>query len=119
MAGTWVREEDPDFATQRIFDGAARAFVDLGVSGAGMTEIATYVGCSRGTLYRYFKNRHELHLAFVNNRAVRLAAVTQDSGLRAPPAPECAALERGRRRPPRIAAAEGRPASGEWRKTMP
>lgn len=77
MAGTWVREEDPDFATQRIFDGAARAFVDLGVSGAGMTEIANYVGCSRGTLYRYFKSRHELHLAFVNDRAVRLAAELQ------------------------------------------
>ena len=77
MAGTWVREEDPGFATQRIFDGAARAFVDLGVSGAGMAQIANYVGCSRGTLYRYFKNRHELHLAFVNNRAVRLAAELQ------------------------------------------
>lgn len=77
MAGTWVREEDPDFAARRIFDGAARAFVDLGVSGAGMTEIANYVGCSRGTLYRYFKSRHVLHLAFVNDRAVRLAAELQ------------------------------------------
>lgn len=77
MAGTWVREEDPDFATQRILDGAARAFVDLGVSSAGMAEIAKYVGCSRGTLYRYFKNRHELHVAFVNDRALRLAAELQ------------------------------------------
>jgi len=74
VPGTWLREEQPDLAAQKILDGAARAFVDLGVSGAGMGEIARYAGCSRGTLYRYFKNRHELHLAFVNDRAMRLVA---------------------------------------------
>ncbi len=74
MPGTWLREEQADLAAQKILDGAARAFVDLGVSGAGMGEIARYAGCSRGTLYRYFKNRHELHLAFVNDRAMRLVA---------------------------------------------
>ncbi len=74
MQGAWLREEQPDLAAQKILDGAARAFVDLGVSGAGMGEIARYAGCSRGTLYRYFKNRHELHLAFVNDRAMRLVA---------------------------------------------
>ena len=77
MIGTWTREEEPEVAIQRIFDGAARAFVELGVSGAGMGEIARYVGCSRGTLYRYFKNRHDLHLAFVNDRALRLVAELQ------------------------------------------
>ena len=74
MSGTWGREEKPDVAALKILDGAAQAFVELGVSRAGMTEIARYAGCSRGTLYRYFKNRHELHLAFVNDRAVRLVA---------------------------------------------
>ncbi len=74
MSGGWLREESPDLAVEKILDGAARAFVDLGVSGAGMGEIARYAGCSRGTLYRYFKNRHELHLAFVNDRAMRLVA---------------------------------------------
>jgi AcrR family transcriptional regulator len=68
------REEQTDVATQKMLDGAAQAFVALGVSGAGMGEIARYAGCSRGTLYRYFKNRHELHLAFVNDRAMRLVA---------------------------------------------
>ena len=72
--GTWARAEEPEMAVQRIFEGAARAFVDLGVSGAGMGQIADYVGCSRGTLYRYFKNRHDLHIAFVNDRAMRLVA---------------------------------------------
>ncbi len=69
-----MREEQADLAAQKILDGAARAFIELGVSGAGMGEIARYAGCSRGTLYRYFKNRHELHVAFVNDRAMRLVA---------------------------------------------
>jgi len=74
VPGSWSRADQPDLAAQKILDGAARAFIDLGVSRAGMREIAHYAGCSRGTLYRYFKNRHELHLAFVNDRAMRLVA---------------------------------------------
>jgi AcrR family transcriptional regulator len=74
VPGAWSREEQADLAAQRILDGAAQAFIDLGVSRAGMGEIARYAGCSRGTLYRYFANRHELHIAFVNDRAMRLAA---------------------------------------------
>ena len=74
MPGSWLREDQADLAAQKILDGAAQAFTLLGVSGAGMGEIARYAGCSRGTLYRYFKNRHELHVAFVNDRAMRLVA---------------------------------------------
>ncbi len=74
MSGAWLREDQADLAAQKILDGAAQAFIELGVSGAGMGEVARYAGCSRGTLYRYFKNRHELHLAFVNDRAMRLVA---------------------------------------------
>ena len=74
VGSRWAREEQPDLAAEKILDGAARAFIELGVSGAGMGEIARYAGCSRGTLYRYFKSRHELHLAFVNDRAMRLFA---------------------------------------------
>jgi AcrR family transcriptional regulator len=74
VPGSWLREDQADLAAQKILDGAAQAFTLLGVSGAGMGEIARYAGCSRGTLYRYFKNRHELHVAFVNDRAMRLVA---------------------------------------------
>lgn len=74
MQGIWGREEQPERAVLRILDGAAQAFVDLGVSRAGMGEIARYAGCSRATLYRYFGSRHDLHLAFVNDRAMRLVA---------------------------------------------
>jgi AcrR family transcriptional regulator len=30
-------------------------------------------GCSRGTLYRYFENRHQLHLAYVDDQARKLS----------------------------------------------
>lgn len=63
---------DADGVVARILDGAGRAFVEHGVSGAGMREIAQHAGCSRATLYRHFENRHALHLAFVEDRALRL-----------------------------------------------
>lgn len=34
-----------------------------------MAKIAELAGCSRGTLYRYFKTRDELHLAYVERAA--------------------------------------------------
>ncbi|TFH24266.1 MAG: TetR/AcrR family transcriptional regulator [Myxococcales bacterium] len=74
MAGGWLREEQADLAVDKILNAAAHAFVELGVSAASMSDIARYAGCSRGTLYRYFKTRHDLHLAFVNRTAVELAA---------------------------------------------
>jgi len=74
MAGGWLREEQADLAADKILNAASQAFVELGVSATSMTDIARCAGCSRGTLYRYFKTRHELHLAFVNRTALELAA---------------------------------------------
>ena len=45
-----MREDQADLAVAKIFEGAGQAFVDPGVG-----EIARYSGCSRGTLYRYFR----------------------------------------------------------------
>ncbi len=59
-------------AEDRILDGAEKAFERLGVSAAGMAEIAEAAGCSRGTLYRYFENRHALHLAYVKRTGLRI-----------------------------------------------
>ncbi len=39
-----------------------------------MVDICRYAGCSRATLYRYFENRHALHLAYVNRAALAIAA---------------------------------------------
>jgi len=70
MTRGWLREDQPDLAVEKILDAAEKAFIERGVSAAGMAEIAEAAGCSRGTLYRYFKNRHELHLAYVKRVAL-------------------------------------------------
>jgi AcrR family transcriptional regulator len=72
VSRAWNREEQPERAEARILDAAEKAFVELGVSHAGMGQIAEFAGCSRGTLYRYFENRHELHRAYVDRVARRI-----------------------------------------------
>ncbi len=74
MAGGWLREEQADLAVDKILDAASAAFSELGVSATGMADIARFAGCSRGTLYRYFENRHELFVAYVDRAARELAA---------------------------------------------
>ncbi|GAA4748706.1 TetR/AcrR family transcriptional regulator [Nocardioides endophyticus] len=65
---------------ERILDAAAELFARDGVTAVGMGEISRAAGCSRATLYRYFEDRHALHLAFVRREArrigVRVAAET-------------------------------------------
>jgi AcrR family transcriptional regulator len=73
MASAWLRQEQADLAVDKILSAASQAFADLGVSRTGMGHIAQYAGCSRGTLYRYFKNRHELHIAYINRTALDLS----------------------------------------------
>jgi AcrR family transcriptional regulator len=70
----WAREAEPDVAAARILDAAERAFVEVGVERAGMSKIAKLAGCSRGTLYRYFKTRRELQLAYVERAAREIHA---------------------------------------------
>ncbi len=79
MTAAWLREPQPDLAAERILDAADKAFVELGVSAAGMGKVAEYAGCSRGTLYRYFPNRHALHVAYVDREARRINARVRDA----------------------------------------
>ena len=69
MSGAWLREEQAELAVDKILEAASRAFVALGVSRTRMGHIAKYAGCSRGTLYRYFKTRAELDLAYIDRSA--------------------------------------------------
>jgi AcrR family transcriptional regulator len=62
-------------AATRILDAAAGLFAQHGVNAVGMGEVARAAGCSRATLYRYFADRHELHLAFVHREARRIGAL--------------------------------------------
>ena len=73
-SGVWLREEQPELAVSKILEAASRAFLELGVSQTKMGDIARYASCSRGTLYNYFKNRSELHLAYVSHAATTVSA---------------------------------------------
>ena len=57
---------------ERILDAAAGLFAEQGVNAVGMGEVARAAGCSRATLYRYFADRRELHVAFVHREARRI-----------------------------------------------
>ena len=65
----WRREDAADVAAEKILDAAAEAFVAYGVAEVAMSTIAEFAGCSRGTLYRYFKTRGDLQRAYVARTA--------------------------------------------------
>jgi len=48
-----------------ILKVASQVFIEMGYEGASMAEIATRVGGSRGTLYRYFPSKERLFLDVV------------------------------------------------------
>ncbi|MFP6655112.1 MAG: TetR/AcrR family transcriptional regulator [Myxococcota bacterium] len=79
MENEWGREDQSDLAVEKILEAADKAFTEIGVSAAGMGEIASYAGCSRGTLYRYFKNRHELHVAYAKRTALVIQRRAHDA----------------------------------------
>ena len=68
----WLGDERAQLAAQKILDAAAELFVEKGVASVGMGEIARAAGCSRATLYRYFADRGQLHVAFVHREAIRV-----------------------------------------------
>lgn len=88
----WRRQPNPELAVDELLDAAALAFRDLGVAKATMVDVCRYAGCSRATLYRYFKSQHELHLAFVHRATMRIAAHMADgrAGAAVDPATELA-----------------------------
>lgn len=61
--------------TEQILAAAAGLFAEQGVNAVGMGEVARAAGCSRATLYRYFPDRHALHVAFVQREARRIGAL--------------------------------------------
>jgi len=72
-AAVWRREEHSDRAIDRILTAAGEAFVALGVGAVTMSDVARFAGCSRATVYRYFKTRDDLHVAYVMFRAEEVA----------------------------------------------
>lgn len=74
----WLGDKRTEAAAEQILDAAAELFVERGVAGVNMNDIATAAGCSRATVYRYFENRRALHVAFVNREALRVGQEIRD-----------------------------------------
>jgi TetR/AcrR family transcriptional regulator, repressor for uid operon len=75
-----MRTANPELRQQRrdhILLAAGRCFVDKGFHQTSMAEIAAASGLSMGLLYRYFRSKDELVLAFAEqDRAESIAALT-------------------------------------------
>ena len=69
----WSRADESLQAQTQILNAAGRAFVARGVGPTTMSHVAEAAGCSRATLYRYFRTREDLHVAFVAHRGRELA----------------------------------------------
>ncbi|PXX63266.1 TetR family transcriptional regulator [Nocardia tenerifensis] len=69
MTGGWLADDRAELAAERILDAVRGLFLDKGVTGVGMAEVAEAAGCSRATLYRYFDNRQALYVAFAGREA--------------------------------------------------
>lgn len=81
MSGDWLADGRAELAGERILDAVRALFIDKGVSGVGMAEVADAAGCSRATLYRYFENRQALYVAFAGREARQLVErVWRDRG---------------------------------------
>ena len=62
------RDERRDRIRDRILEIAAEVFYEQGFAGASMSEIASRLGGSKGTLYNYFESKDELFEAFIRER---------------------------------------------------
>lgn len=78
----------PDSAEQRIFDAAHQVFVQKGLDGAKMQEIADHAGINKALLHYYYRTKEKLYETVaraVINRAfpTLLSFVESDEPLRA------------------------------------
>jgi len=71
----WTGVDRTAAAQDRIVEVAGELFCDRGATAVSMAEIAAAVGCSRATLYRYYRNRTDLQLAYVE-RMARIVGTT-------------------------------------------
>ena len=62
-------------AAEKILDAAGELFAEHGIGAVSMGDVARAAGCSRATLYRYFADRHELHVAYVHREARRVGGL--------------------------------------------
>jgi AcrR family transcriptional regulator len=80
---TWLSEDRTQLAAEKILDAAGELFSEHGVGAVAMGDVARAAGCSRATLYRYFADRHELHVAYVHREARRVGGLVAADAARA------------------------------------
>jgi AcrR family transcriptional regulator len=71
----WLAEDRSRMAAERILDAAGELFAEHGIGAVSMGDVARTAGCSRATVYRYFADRHELHVAYVHREARRVGGL--------------------------------------------
>lgn len=62
-----------------ILDAARSAFLELGLDGAGLREIAKRAGYTPGALYSYFGSREEIYAALLGESLLRLQRRVDDA----------------------------------------
>ena len=71
----WLAEDRFRLAAEKILDAAGELFAQHSIGAVSMGDVARAAGCSRATLYRYFADRHELHVAYVHREARRVGGL--------------------------------------------
>ena len=64
-----------DMTRAILIDGARRAFLELGVNGASLDQVAVRAGVTRGAIYWHFGNKAELFFALVDESRARLQSL--------------------------------------------
>jgi AcrR family transcriptional regulator len=64
-------EPAPSPARERILESAYELFSRRGIRGVGIDEVVERAGVAKATLYRHFKSKDELALAFLERREER------------------------------------------------
>lgn len=72
---SWLADDRRVLAAEKILDAAGALFAVHGIGATSMGDVAAAAGCSRATLYRYFADRHELHVAYVHREARRVGGL--------------------------------------------
>ena len=79
---SWLGEDRTRVAAEKILDAAGELFAEHGIGAVSMGDVARAAGCSRATLYRYFAERHELHVAYVHREARRVGGLVSADAAR-------------------------------------
>lgn len=85
-APDWTGIDRAAAAQEKILEIAGELFCDRGATSVSMADIAAAVGFSRATLYRYYRTRTDLQLAYVEHmaRAVGATVAAKTDGIEDP-----------------------------------